>query len=308
MSELHLAYAPGVMPAKWLRRFEDTHPQDVLHARPLSEGDDPLTELATGRARVVLLRYPEGASPADARLHVVPLYTERPVVCAPKDHDAEYFDELAVIPAGDAAAWPRLDPADYPAAAGGVAMMLEVVASGAGAVAILPQALARLHSRKDVVWRAVEGEPSTQVGLAWLRVDPSLPDDAQPLALEAAGDPLVEEFVGVVRGRRAGSSRQPSVREREQEASVERRRRIAESQRQQALAERAQADRRTGGSRRAAPGNDTGEADGGALAQPKNSGWAKAKKQATGTKGANAARRAEAKNARKKASRRGKRR
>lgn len=210
------------MPGKWLRRFEETHQGQELNARPLPEGADPLSELAAGRARLVLLRYPTGHSPKGPGLHVIELYEEQVMVCAPKDHDAEYFDETLPIPAAEAAAWLRLDPADYPAELGGAAMMLEVVASGAGAVAVLPGPLARLHARKDVVCRLIEGEPTTSVGLAWLRVDVARPEDEQPLAVAAREDPLVEEFVGVVRGRRAGSSRQPSVRDAEQKAKKER--------------------------------------------------------------------------------------
>jgi hypothetical protein len=304
VSELHLAYAPGVMPAKWLNRFTDTHQEDTLHARPLPEGIDPLEELAAGRARVVLLRFPEGASPAGPGLHVIELYTERAGLCAPKDHEVEYYDELAVIPAEDAAAWPRLDPADYPAEAGGVAMMLEVVASGAGAVAALPQPLARLHARKDVVWREVSGEPATKVGLAWLRVDPSLPDDEQRLAQEAQDDRLVEEFIGVVRGRKAGSSRQPSVREREQDEAVQRRKDRAAAQSAEAKAAHAAHAAQASGAARpaaaAAQGEDSEQATGGASS--KRQGWAKAK-QGHGTKGAKAAAKAAAKSARSKVKR-----
>jgi hypothetical protein len=222
VGHLEVAYVPGVMPGKWVSRFQETHQQDTLDARPLSEGDDPLTELAAGRTRLVLLRFPEGSSPAGPRLHVIPLYTERPMVVAPKDHDVEYHDEDAVIPAEEAAEWPRLDPHDYPPSVGGVAMMLEVLAAGDRAVAVLPQSLARLHARKDLVTRFVDGETPTVVGLAWPRIDSSLPEEDQPLAVAAQDDPLVEEFIGVVRGRRAGSSRQPSVRAREQEQRRER--------------------------------------------------------------------------------------
>ncbi len=308
MSELNLAYAPGVMPAKWLIRFTDTHQEDTVHARPLPEGIDPLEELAAGRARVVLLRFPEGASPAGPGLHVIELYTERAGLCAPKDHEVEYYDEHAVIPAADAAAWSRLDPADYPVEVGGVAMMLEVVASGAGAVASVPQPLARLHARKDVVWREVEGEPATKVGLAWLRVDPSLPDDAQALALEANADPLLEEFIGVVRGRRAGSSRQPSVREREQDEAVQRRKDRAASQSAEAKAAHAaklnpvQAAKPAPAPQAAGDGAEGADGADDAAASSKRQGWAKAK-QGHGTKGAKAAAKAAAKSARSKVKR-----
>ena len=52
--------------------------------------------------------------------------------------------------------------------------------------------VARLHHRKDVVAVRVLGLPETEVGLAWL---------------VARDDERTQEFVGVVRGRTARSSR-----------------------------------------------------------------------------------------------------
>jgi hypothetical protein len=57
---------------------------------------------------------------------------------------------------------------------------------------IVPQSLARLYHRKDLTYRPITDAPACPVVLA-------LP--AGPQA------PLVEEFVGVVRGRKPGSSR-----------------------------------------------------------------------------------------------------
>jgi hypothetical protein len=68
---------------------------------------------------------------------------------------------------------------------------VESVAAEAGIV-ILPMSVARLHHRKDVVAVPVTGVDETQVGLTW-------PVDSD--------DPRIEEFVGVVRGRTARSSR-----------------------------------------------------------------------------------------------------
>ena len=66
------------------------------------------------------------------------------------------------------------------------------VAQGAG-ITIVPMSLARLHHRKDVTYRVLGAGPTSQVGLIWLR-EPAQPD-------------LVEEMVGIVRGRTARSSR-----------------------------------------------------------------------------------------------------
>src|SRR5690606_40692285 len=42
-----------------------------------------------------------------------------------------------------------------------------LVAAGVG-VAVVPQSLARLHHRKDVTYRRLEGAPSCPVALAWV--------------------------------------------------------------------------------------------------------------------------------------------
>ena len=67
---------------------------------------------------------------------------------------------------------------------------------------IVPQSLARLHHRKDLSYRPISDAPTCPVALAF-------PDGEQT--------PLVEEFIGIVRGRKEESSRQPSVLERRQE-------------------------------------------------------------------------------------------
>ena len=69
--------------------------------------------------------------------------------------------------------------------------------------------MARLHHRKDVVYRILTGVPETSIGVAWKRPQGDDPDDL-----------VIEEFVGIVRGRGENSSRQPSVQERQQEAAV----------------------------------------------------------------------------------------
>jgi hypothetical protein len=72
-----------------------------------------------------------------------------------------------------------------------------VVASGAGLV-ILPMSVARHFNVKDTVARKLTGAPGTEIALAW-------PSDAT--------DEVIEEFIGIVRGRTAASSRQPSAQQ-----------------------------------------------------------------------------------------------
>ena len=100
----------------------------------------------------------------------------------PKDHplaDAEALtlDDLAGDP---------LAPAQPDSA-----MTIELVAAGTGH-AIVPQGVARLHHRRDVVAVPVTDAAPTRIALVW-RVER---DDAD-----------IQEFVGVVRGRTARSSR-----------------------------------------------------------------------------------------------------
>jgi hypothetical protein len=57
---------------------------------------------------------------------------------------------------------------------------------------VVPQSLARLYHRKDLTYRPIADAPACPVALA---------------VLDGPQQPLVEEFIGIVRGRRPGSSR-----------------------------------------------------------------------------------------------------
>lgn len=211
MTELRIAFVPGVTPDKWLDRWRERQPDVPVQATLHDVGDDPRELLATGAADLVFMRFPDGVNPADQTTHVIPLYEELPVVCAPREHALELYDDEVPLDELDDETW--LDLADYPPQVGGTAMALEVVGAGTGLV-IVPQSVGRLYRRKDVVQKIVTGVPSTRIGIAWLK----------PIGDEAE-DPRVEEFIGIVRGRRANSSRQPSVQERERSAAVQAQRR-----------------------------------------------------------------------------------
>lgn len=199
MQKLRVSYTAGVTPGKWIERFTERYPEIELVARR-EDYRDVLDLLANDEADAVFLRY-QGASPKDATRHVIPLYEELEVLCAAKDHDIEYYEES--IPAALAASFPQLNLADYTEEVGGLPIAMEVVASGAQ-VARMPQSLARLFHRKDVIYRLIEEATPTNIGIAW------------STALEDTE--VLEEFIGIVRGRRASSSRQSSVRAQEQQA------------------------------------------------------------------------------------------
>ena len=192
---LTVGYVPGVTPAKWARTWAARRP-DVplqLHALAVADAADALR---AGTVDVALLRSPSDTS----GLAVIPLYEETTVVVVPSDH---LFGAVDAVTAGDLDGEPILIPLDDVvgwAAAPGLQVdhrpettrdATELVAAGVG-VLIVPQSLARLHHRRDLVYRPVTDAPTCAVALA-------VPDGPQPA--------LVEEFIGVVRGRQPSSSR-----------------------------------------------------------------------------------------------------
>ncbi|MEU4508752.1 LysR family substrate-binding domain-containing protein [Nonomuraea wenchangensis] len=190
-----LAYAPGVTPAKWANIWTERMP------------DVPLTLVAVPAAEVVTLLREGGADAGFVRLpvdrdvlSVIPLYVETTVVVVPKDHAVTAADEVTLAdladdeilhPLDDTLEWttrPGLPAFTRPATTGEA---VELVASGAGLL-VVPQSLARLHHRRDLKYRPLLDAPQSQVGLAW-------PTDATT--------DLVEDFIGIVRGRTVNSSR-----------------------------------------------------------------------------------------------------
>jgi DNA-binding transcriptional LysR family regulator len=172
-----VTFVPGVTPGKWARIWGERLRREPLSLVPAS-ASDALAAVLDGSAHMGLLR---DVSATDA-LHVIPLYREQPVVVAARDSVVAAFSTLTladlagsgeiVLPGQDAAA-------------------VELVAAGAG-VALMPQSLARLHSRRDVVARPVSDAPDSGIGLAWLA---------------SASHPRIDTFVGIVRGRTENSSR-----------------------------------------------------------------------------------------------------
>jgi DNA-binding transcriptional LysR family regulator len=134
-------------------------------------------------------------------LHVIALYDEVPVVVCARDSHLTAAEELTVedlagevliVPADDVlglrvpgTAAPAFEPPETTADA------IATVAAGVG-ITIVPMSLARLHRRKDADYRPLTGAPGSSVALAWVADRTT---------------PLVDAFVGIVRGRSANSSR-----------------------------------------------------------------------------------------------------
>jgi DNA-binding transcriptional LysR family regulator len=202
---LKVGFVPGTTPGKWIRRWEERMPEVPLEAFPVSETEQ-VAVLHSGVADLALVRLPLDRS----GLNLIPLYAERPVVVAPKDHEIAVFDE---VPVAELSAEHLLqDPDSVPEwrdiaeevrngsrkplpDMANLEEGLDLVAAGLG-ILILPMSVARQQNRKDLRARPVLGIAEFQVGLAW-------PADTS--------DEVIEEFIGVVRGRSANSSRQPSV-------------------------------------------------------------------------------------------------
>jgi hypothetical protein len=189
-----VAFVAGVAPGKWFHRFQERFP-DVPLASEMVDDADQLTVLRDGRADVAFVRLP--VDKEREQLHVIPLYEELPVVVAPKGHEIQAFEEIPLAEVED-------ELFEYE---GGPSERLDLVEGGAG-LAIMPMSVVRHFNRKELRYRPVTGVEPYGVGIAWRRED---------------GSEAIQEFIGVVRGRGANSSRQASVRRDQQEAAKKRR-------------------------------------------------------------------------------------
>ncbi|MFH9137153.1 LysR family transcriptional regulator substrate-binding protein [Streptomyces sp. NPDC017524] len=195
-SSFRLAYVPGVTPTKWVRVWRERLPHTSLELVQATAAEAPEL-LADGGADAGLVRLPVDRDVLSA----IPLYTETTVVVIPKDHVAtaaeevslaELSDEIVLHPLDDLLAWETLPGRPAVERPATTADAIELVAAGVG-VLLVPQSLARLHHRKDLTYRPVPEAPESRVALSWPEAE-STPD-------------LVEEFIGIVRGRTVNSTR-----------------------------------------------------------------------------------------------------
>ena len=195
ISPFRLVFVPGVTPTKWVKVWNERMPQVplTLLALPAAEGGPSLQQ---GGADAGLVRLPVDRTVLSA----IPLYTETTVVVVPKEHRlaeaaelaaGDLAEEIVLHPLDDVLEWeqrPGVPAKERPAT---TADAVQLAAAGIG-VLVVPQSLARLHHRKDLTYRPVTDAPQSQVALAW-------PEDRTT--------DLVEEFIGIVRGRTLNSSR-----------------------------------------------------------------------------------------------------
>lgn len=192
---LTLGYVPGGTPAKWARIWAERHPGVPLQLRAVAAAD-AADAVRAGVVDVALLR----PLPDPAGLAVIPLYDETTVAVVPVDHHLSAADaitaadldgEPTLVPLDDVLNWDDAPGSPVKHRPETTEEAIELVAAGLGAL-IVPQSLARLYHRKDLTYRPIADAPTCPVALAF------------PEGTQSA---LVEEFIGIVRGRKPGSSR-----------------------------------------------------------------------------------------------------
>ena len=193
-----LGYVPGVTPAKWVRMWQERLPRVPLELIQVTaaEAADVVREQ---KVDAVLLRLPIDRT----GLHAIPLYEETTVVVVPKDHVVTAVEEVTVEDLADELMWhPVDDVLDWERPPGRLieerpattADAIALVATGTGLL-VVPQSLARLHHRKDLTYRPLLDAPQSKVALSW-------PEDETTA--------LMEQFIGIVRGRTVNSTRGPA--------------------------------------------------------------------------------------------------
>ncbi|MEU4097951.1 LysR family transcriptional regulator substrate-binding protein [Streptomyces sp. NPDC026673] len=217
-----LAYVPGVIPAKWVRIWQERLPDIPLDLVmvPAAEAPGVLRGLDADAGFVRL--------PIDRTdLSAIPLYTETTVVVVPKDHLVAAADEVTLADlADDVVFHPLDDTLDWQELPGRPAIerpattadAIELVAAGVGLL-VVPQSLARLHHRKDLTYRTVVDAPQSRVALSWR---------------EDTTTDRVEDFIGIVRGRTVNSTRgraqaEPEPKKKAHEAAARRKPAAAKS-------------------------------------------------------------------------------
>lgn len=175
---LRVGHVPGVTLTKWRTRWAErlTARLDVAE---VAEADQRRV-LVDDVVDLCFVRLPidrEG-------LHAIPLYDEVTVAWVSKDHPVAAYDEVTLADLADETLLTDLD-----------AVAIDRV--NAGAVLLVPMSVARSASRRDLVHRPVTDAEPTSISLAW-RTDNE--------------HPLIDEFIGIVRGRTANSSRTQAER------------------------------------------------------------------------------------------------
>lgn len=228
---LRVGYVPGAMPGKWFTRWHERYGDKNSLAEialaenvglgalsadlPVKTGRSGPEKPAEKLVQLAIMR-PEVGSLDKERYHSIHLYDEVPVVILPRDNAltvldevpfAEMAEEFSLHPVGEFPAW---DEASAPWRAKNPRLLpqittdkeaIELVAAGVG-LYIAPMSIARLYHRKDLTYRPVPEAPKYPVYLVWPRNNTA--HETDPAGRE---ETLIQDFIGIVRGRSALSTR-----------------------------------------------------------------------------------------------------
>jgi DNA-binding transcriptional LysR family regulator len=177
---LRIGFVPGVTLTKWRRVWDERFPRDPLEVVEVADAEQRRA-LVVGDVDMCFVRRPIDTD----GLHLIPLYDEVVVAWAAKEHPVAAFEEVTLADLADENV---LD--DY----GQISIDAAVAEA---AVLRVPMSIARMHNRRDLVYRPITDAAPSPVGLAWRQ------DNEHP---------SIEEFIGVVRGRTVNSSRTAAAR------------------------------------------------------------------------------------------------
>lgn len=178
---LRVGFVPGVTLTKWRRIWEERFRRVPLEVVEVTEAEQRRA-LGSGQVDMCFVRLPIEA----AGLHTIALYEEQPVVWMAKEFLLAALDEVTVE-----------DMAEFRIVEDYSAESIDLAVYSAAALRV-PLSVARTQSRKDMVHRPVVDADPTTIALAW-RIDNR--------------NEWIDEFIGVVRGRTANSSRTAKERE-----------------------------------------------------------------------------------------------
>lgn len=177
---LRVGKVPGVTVTKWRGIWADRFRGIRLDVTDVDQPDQRQV-LTSGQVELCFVRLPID----DDGLHLIRLYDELPVAWVSKDHVVAAADEVTLADLADDTVLTSATPHN-----------IDLVALGE-AVLYVPQSIARSQSRRDLVPLPITDAPHTTVGIAWLKDNPN---------------ELIDEFIGIVRGRTANSSRTAQAR------------------------------------------------------------------------------------------------
>lgn len=196
---LKVVFSTGVQPDKWFGRFDERVPGWKIAS---AGTDDPLAYIRSHQADVALVRLPAAGYERPADMHEVALYEEQVGVAAPKEHPVKLMDAIDYQELTDEKLM-YITPSTGWDDVVALREALQVVAANVG-IAVAPRPLLRALNQRGVVHRDLFGIdattcPRTRVALMWLT--------------ESDSD-VIQDFVGICKGRTAGSSRQTAVKGR----------------------------------------------------------------------------------------------